>query len=174
MKLNVIVAFEAGQRGIGFQNKIPWYFPEDLKNFSKVTKSENNNAIIMGRKTWESLPKKPLPGRQNIILSRSLENITLHDNELYFGNIVHAVEHCKKQEFTETWIIGGTQVYQAAIDNLDINEIHITEIQKEYQCDTFFPEIPQRFQCISEKEEIYNETIVLYKVFAKHKTESDH
>ncbi len=130
MKLNVIVAFEAGQRGIGFQNKIPWYFPEDLRNFSKVTKGENNNAIIMGRKTWDSLPKKPLPGRQNIILSRSLDNITLHGNELYFGDIVHAIEHCKKQEFAEAWIIGGTQIYQKAMDDLDIDELLIYEIRK--------------------------------------------
>ena len=100
MKLNVIVAFELGKRGIGIKNTIPWNLPEDLKNFSKVTKGQGNNAIIMGRKTWESLPKKPLPGRQNIILSRSLDDITLYDNELYFSDMKKAVDHCEKKILT--------------------------------------------------------------------------
>ena len=58
MNINIIVAVEMGSRGIGYQNKIPWYFPEDLKDFSKVTKGNNNNAIIMGRKNLGELAKK--------------------------------------------------------------------------------------------------------------------
>lgn len=169
MKLNVIVAFEASKQGIGFENKIPWYLPEDLKKFSKVTKGQENNAIIMGRKTWESLPKKPLPKRQNIILSRSFDNITLYDNELYFSNINNAIDHCKKQDFAEVWIIGGTEVYRSALHNLPIDELHVTEIQKEYECDVFFPDIPSGFICQEERTEIYNDVIVLYKIFKRNK-----
>ena len=166
MKLNVIVAFEAAQRGIGFENTIPWYLPEDLKKFSKVTKGQGNNAIIMGRKTWESLPKKPLPGRQNIVLSRALDDITLHGNELYFNDLGKAIDHCKHMEFEEGWIIGGSQIYQQCISNFKIDEIHVTEVYKDYECDTFFPEIPNHLKCISEKEETYDDIKVIYKIFA--------
>ena len=167
MKLNIIVAIEAGRRGIGFRNTMPWHFPEDLKKFSKVTKGQGNNAIIMGRKTWESLPIRPLPKRQNIILSRSLDDITLHDNELYFNDLKIAITVCKKMDIEEVWIIGGSQVYTEAINNLEIDEIHVTEIYKEYECDTFFPSIPHDFICTTEKEETYDDTMVIHKVFAK-------
>ena len=69
MNFNIIVALDK-ENGIGLDNNIPWYEPDDLKHFSKMTKGNNNNAIIMGSKTWESLPIKPLKGRDNLILSR--------------------------------------------------------------------------------------------------------
>ena len=166
MKLNVIVAFESGKRGIGIKNTIPWHLPEDLKNFSKVTKGQGNNAIIMGRKTWESLPKKPLPGRQNIILSRSLDDITLHGNELYFSDMKKAVDHCIKKNFDETWIIGGHQLYKEAMNSLDIDEIHVTEINKKYDSDVFFPEIPEKFICIKEEIQEMNDVLVRYMIMS--------
>jgi dihydrofolate reductase len=169
MNINIIVAVEMGSRGIGYQNKIPWYFPEDLKNFSKVTKGNSNNAIIMGRKTWESLPKKPLPKRQNIILSRSIEDINLYDNELYFNSMTRAIDHCKQQQYDEVWIIGGSEIYKVALETLPIDNIYITEIYKEYDCDSFFPETPESFTCVKEREEINNEIILRYKIFKNHK-----
>ena len=60
MNINLIVAVCNGM-GMGLNNSIPWYYPSDLKYFSKLTKGSGNNSIIMGRKTWESLPKRPLP-----------------------------------------------------------------------------------------------------------------
>lgn len=167
MKLNVIVAFELGKQGIGIENTIPWHLPEDLKNFSKVTKGQGNNAVIMGRKTWESLPKKPLPGRQNIILSRSLDDITLYGNELYFGDMKKAVDHCKEKDFDETWIIGGYHVYKEAMNDFDVDEIHATEIYKEYECDVFFPKIPNRFTRIKEEKQTINDIDVTYAILAK-------
>ena len=166
MKLNVIVAFESGKQGIGIKNTIPWHLPDDLRNFSKVTKGQGNNAIIMGRKTWESLPKKPLPGRQNIILSRSLDDITLYGNELYFSDMKKAVDHCIKKSFDETWIIGGYQVYKEAINDIDVHELHITEIYKEYECDVFFPEIPEKFTCIKEEIHEMNDVLVRYVIMS--------
>ena len=122
----------------------------------------------MGRKTWESLPKKPLPGRQNIILSRSTTEINLHDNELYFSDMSTAVEHCKKHEFEETWIIGGSEIYNQAMKSYPIDELHITEIYKEYECDTFFPDIPTAFECIEERTEINDEITIKYKILRNH------
>ena len=70
MKLKLIVGVD-NQNGIGLNNTLPWYNKEDLKYFSKVTKGDGNNAIIMGSNTWKSLPKRPLPKRLNVILSKN-------------------------------------------------------------------------------------------------------
>ena len=67
---NIIVACDL-EDGIGKDNKLPWNFPEDLKRFSQLTRGKGNNAVVMGKNTWESLPKKPLPKRDNLILSTS-------------------------------------------------------------------------------------------------------
>ena len=68
MNFKIIVA-ATKKFGIGLNNKLPWRIPEDLKHFSKTTIGKGNNAIIMGRKTWESIGSKPLPKRHNIIIS---------------------------------------------------------------------------------------------------------
>ena len=75
MKINMIVACRSNN-GIGFQNSIPWFIKSDLKYFSKLTKGNGNNAIVMGRKTWDSLPLKPLPKRENIIITNSIIETT--------------------------------------------------------------------------------------------------
>ena len=77
MNFKLIVAVDKNN-GIGKNNKIPWYFSEDLKYFAKMTKGGGNNAIIMGRKTYESIGNYPLPKRTNIIISSSYKNISLN------------------------------------------------------------------------------------------------
>ena len=117
MHIKVIVAMSMPSRGIGLENNIPWYIPEDLKRFSKLTKGNGNNAIIMGRKTWESLPIKPLPQRQNIILSKTLldnNEIKLYDNELYYSNLQTAIDNCKIKNIDTVWIIGGEKIYDVS------------------------------------------------------------
>lgn len=169
MKLNIIVAYEHKTRGIGFENDIPWYFPNDLKHFSKLTKGNGNNAIIMGRKTWESLPKKPLPKRQNIILSRTYGDNKQIDNELYFNDITTAIEYCKseKNKYEELWIIGGNEIYKQTLErfNNQINNIFVTEIEKEYKCDTFFPEISSNFICVNETVTVFDNITIRYKKY---------
>jgi dihydrofolate reductase len=169
MNINIIVAFE-GSRGIGFNNMIPWYFPEDLRMFSKVTKGDNNNAIIMGRKTWQSLPKKPLPKRQNIILSKTISNtspsnIPLYDNEIYFNDISLALEHCRDNTYDTVWIIGGSEIYKESLKTLPINFIYTTEIEKHYVCDTFFPVLSDDFTCTNERIEIKDDLTIKYKIY---------
>ena len=68
--MNMIVA-HCRNKGIGFQNKIPWYIPDELKYFKMITSAHKNSSIIMGKNTWLSLHKKPLSNRNNIILSNS-------------------------------------------------------------------------------------------------------
>ena len=166
MNINLIVAICNG-RGIGLNNSIPWYYPTDLKYFSKLTKGSGNNAIIMGRKTWDSLPKKPLPNRENIILSRDTSEITLHGDELYFNALQKALDHCKERKKDEVWIIGGLEIYKLAINSNIINHIYITEIDDDFNCDIFFPEISTEYTCIKKNQEIINDKTLTYKIYIK-------
>ncbi len=110
MKHNIIVAVCNGN-GIGHSNKLPWYYKEELRNFSKVTKGNGNNAIIMGKNTWESLPKRPLPGRINIVLSSSFNCIASIDYPgTWFCNSLEqmlSIPCIKHKELDECWYIGG-------------------------------------------------------------------
>jgi dihydrofolate reductase len=145
--INIIVAMTKDQ-GIGYNNKLPWYIPDDLKRFKKLT---SNSVIVMGRKTWDSLPIKPLPNRKNIILSRdniSRDNITrdkyLNENEnenILFINDLNLINNIK----SDIWIIGGSEIYKLALDQLHIDNIYVTEINNNYECDRFFPKIPDDF-----------------------------
>ena len=162
----IIVAMD-DNNGIGLKNNLPWHFPEDLKYFSKTTKGDGNNAIIMGRNTWNSLPKKPLPNRVNIILTRNIkdEDNTLenkyNDAEVigvkWFDNINTIKSFCNERKFDDIWIIGGESIYNEFINDEDVNYLYITRIKGDYQCDTFFPPIPNRFT-INNLSEYSNKT----------------
>ena len=136
----MIVAMDS-ENGIGLNNTLPWYYSNDLKYFSKVTKGNGNNAIVMGKNTWLSLPKKPLPKRDNIILSTT---------EKYEGMGYETVDNIellkeKIQKYDEIWIIGGANIYKQFINDIDLTEIHISKIDRIYNCDTFFPEISEDY-----------------------------
>ena len=138
--------------GIGYQNKIPWFIKNDLKYFSKLTKGKRNNAVIMGRKTWDSLPKKPLPNRENIILSKTVRN-TLNSVKLpelktaFLTNPEQAINLCKERKYDELWVMGGTKIYELFYNEYNhlIDKIFITRVSKDYECDVFFPEISELF-----------------------------
>lgn len=133
---NIIVAREKNN-GIGFNNSIPWYHKDDLKFFSKTTKGDGNNAIIMGKNTYLSIGK-PLKLRRNIIITKSKE--LDNDNIITFNNIDTAIEFCKRENFSEVWICGGEKIYKEFLNNYKniLNYIFINEIQDNYNCDTFF------------------------------------
>jgi len=138
----MIVGYCKG-RGIGKKNTIPWDIPQDLKHFAKLTKgsSDKKNIIVMGRRTWESLPKKPLPGRLNIILSNTIslkeENIKTFSS---FKEIL-SFYYSNQNLFGDLWICGGYQVYKSALDNKLIDNLYITYIDQVHDCDAFFPEV---------------------------------
>jgi len=148
---NIIVAC-CKNNGIGYKNTIPWFIKNDLRYFSKLTKgSDKNNAVIMGRKTWESLPKKFLPGRENFVLSRSLTNDSTPENITVYNDIEDLLSFIDERAFTEVWIIGGTAIYEQFYrywNNL-IHRIYITRVNKDYICDVYFPDISSDFQVIS-------------------------
>ena len=93
---------------IGRNNTIPWHYSADLKRFKRLT---TGKTIIMGRKTWESLPVKPLPNRRNIVISRSsIENVDC------FRSIDEALETCEG----DIWFIGGAGIYEEAMLKSDV------------------------------------------------------
>ena len=113
---------------IGQDGKLPWYYPEDLKHFKKHTTGQ---VIIMGRGVFEELGEKPLPNRKNIVLSRSKN----YENVDTYTSLEAAI---KNQTCEEVFIIGGGVLYKETLLNAD--RLIITEIKKEYEGDTYFPE----------------------------------
>ena len=155
MRYNIIVA-KCNNNGIGYNNKLPWHFKTDMKHFSKTTKGNGNNAIIMGRKTWESLPNIILPGRYNIVLTSQHMELSYSNckkqsiHNLFFINSIEGINmFCEDMGFDDVWIIGGSSLYTQFITKSYINTLVITFINKIYKCDTFFPDIPSNFKIIS-------------------------
>ena len=131
MSISIIVAI-AKNNAIGFENKLLYWLPNDLKRFKALT---TGHTIIMGRKTFESLPKGALPNRRNIVLSR--QDIDFPGTER-FNSLEAALSQCRDEE--EIYIIGGASVYQEAMPLADkLCVTHIDDTPE--QADAFFPEI---------------------------------
>lgn len=166
MRINLIVAKDESS-GIGYLNELPWALKGDLAHFRKVTSDvpENDviqhmNVVIMGRKTWMSLPFRPLKNRINIILSGNPEfNIDQNDyvykasswNDIY--QIVMTLDgklviDNKILKINEIFAIGGYQIYNEVMQNQYCNKIYITEIYAKYETDVKFPAITNDFNLI--------------------------
>ena len=119
---------------IGKDNTIPWHYSADLKRFKRLT---TGNTIIMGRKTWESLPKKPLPNRRNIVITRSsIENIEC------FKSIDDALQTCE----CDVWFIGGAGIYQEAMQKADIIDMTLVPDNVTGEKCIYFPEIDKSWK----------------------------
>ena len=119
---------------IGKDNTIPWHYSADLKRFKRLT---TGNTIIMGRKTWESLPKKPLPNRRNIVITRSsIENIEC------FNSIDDALQTCEG----DVWFIGGAGIYQEAMQKADIIDMTLVPDNVTGEKCVYFPEIDKSWK----------------------------
>ena len=113
--------------GIGYQNRLPWTnIRGDLPKFKRLTDEHN---VIMGRNTWDSLPKKPLPGRLNFVVSSS-------ELEAEHHNVIRVPDmNFNQPDDAEFWIIGGAKLVETSWKNID--EIHLTKVYDHYACDTF-------------------------------------
>ena len=132
-----IIAAVAKNRAIGYQNKLIYWLPNDLKRFKALT---TGHTIIMGRNTFLSLPKGALPNRRNIVLSRSARAFPGCD---VYPSLEEALAHCTKDE--DIYIIGGASVYKQALvvaDRLCLTEIDDTPAE----ADTFFPPYEEEWQ----------------------------
>jgi dihydrofolate reductase len=137
MQVNLIWA-QARGRVIGLNGTMPWHLPEDLAHFKRTTLG---CPVIMGRKTWDSIPPKfrPLPGRANVVLTQQRN---WHENGVEPKQNMHdALQYCEhlKPAPSAVWIIGGAQIYAQALPLA--HKIVITEIDADFQGDAFAPEL---------------------------------
>jgi dihydrofolate reductase len=138
MRLNLI--FACARKGvIGLNNTLPWHLPEDLAHFKKTTLGQ---PVIMGRKTWESLPPKfrPLPGRTNIVVTRQTD--WQAPGALVAHSMAQALAACNPE--TEVWVIGGAEVYAQALPLAQ--RAVITEIDADFKGDAFAPTFDASWQ----------------------------
>lgn len=129
--ISIIVALADGN-AIGKNNDLLAYIPSDLKRFKKIT---TGHSVVMGKKTWESLPKKPLPERRNIVISDN-RNDVFEGCEMAYS-IEDALKKCSPED--ENFIIGGASVYKQFLPFAD--KLYLTLIHKKFDADVFFPEI---------------------------------
>lgn len=119
---------------IGGDNKLLWHIPEDLKRFKNIT---TNHTIVMGRKTFESFPK-PLPNRHHIILTKDT-NYKSEYNDITIVNDIETVLKTYENSRSEIFIIGGGEIYNLFLPYC--KKIYLTQIDKEFKGDTYFPKI---------------------------------
>jgi dihydrofolate reductase len=133
LRLSILVAM-AKNRVIGRNNELPWYLPADLKHFKFLTMGQN---IVMGRKTYESIGR-PLPGRVNIVLTHQTNYEV--PGVIVVNSLEDALSACKQTDKVgrENFIIGGEKIFQQTLKICQ--RMYITEIQEDFEGDTFFPE----------------------------------
>lgn len=137
------------ERAIGKNNDLPWHLPADFKFFKDTTK---HHTIVMGRKTFDSLGKKPLPHRRNIIVTRN------KGYEAEGCEVVHTIDEAKAlfNPDEETFVIGGTELFKLFMDDAD--RMYITRIEGVFNGDTFFPEVPEEeWTLVSSREGVVDE-----------------
>ena len=137
-KINLIYA-RAANGVIGKDNAMPWHLPEDLAHFKRLTQGW---PVIMGRKTWDSLPVRfrPLPGRTNVVITRQTD---WHEAGAQpASSLADALAQCSQSE--QVWIIGGAQIYAQAEPLAD--RIEVTEIDRDFEGDAFAPQLSSAWQ----------------------------
>ena len=162
--LSIIVAI-AEDYGIGYKNELLAHISNDLKRFKEITAG---NTVVMGRNTWFSLPRRPLPNRQNIVISNNAGEQFEGADTAY--SIEEAIDCCP--ENSESFIMGGAMVYKQFFEKAD--KLYITRIKKSFEADTYFPTItPEEWEIESESETFLDEKSGLeyqYVNFIKRKT----
>lgn len=130
-QISIIVAIDQNN-GIGLNNNLLAYIPADLKRFKAIT---TGHTVVMGKNTWLSLPKRPLPDRTNIV-------VTSKNGDIFDGaTLVHSIEDAigLLPSDDESFVMGGASVYKQMFPFA--NRLYLTVIHKEFEADTFFPEI---------------------------------
>ncbi len=141
--ISIIVAVSEDW-GIGKNNELLWTLSEDMKRFKRLT---YGNTVIMGKRTWESLPRKPLPGRKNVVLTDNPGECIDYSVTAY--SIEDALKKCENEEI---FVIGGGSVYRQFMPLAD--RLYITHVHSKAPADVFFPVIDLNIWKIIEKEEV--------------------
>ncbi len=146
-----LIAAVATDGAIGKDNTMPWHISDDLKYFKRVTYGK---SVIMGRKTWESLGSKPLPGRDNIIISRTLSAQTLPTSRVHYVRSLESALDLARTIALETgqneiFVIGGGNIYRQAMEKA--SRIYLTRVYTSVpEADIFFPDIdPKKWHIVT-------------------------
>lgn len=150
IEFDIVVAADR-KRGIGKQGRLPWHLPGDLKYFRKLTSTTKSgsyqNAVIMGRKTWESIPLKhrPLTERLNVVLTKD-PNYKLPNGVLKVASLDEALELLEDFPVENCFLIGGGQIYDLGLRHSRLRKVYLTEVDAEFDCDTFLPDYELAFE----------------------------
>jgi len=157
--ISIIVAI-ARNYAIGKDNQLLWHIPADLKRFKQLT---TGNTIVMGKRTFESLPVRPLPNRRSIVITDIPGEVISGCTMAY--SIEEAVE--KMEDEKENFIIGGGSVYRQFLPLA--SRLYLTVVQKDFDADTFFPEIDYSQWKTIEREDHMEEELPYYYINLKKK-----
>jgi len=170
MTFSMVVAIDA-KNGIGKDGGLPWHLPGDMKYFreltSKVNSADRQNVVIMGRKTWNSIPERfrPLSGRINIVLTRN-NDLQLPMGVLRAGNFKDVEEILDNKEIKgmveSAFVIGGQQIFEEAMRHPGCGKIYMTHILKSYDCDTFLPTYDAQFEKVTSSPQQNDDSVSYY------------
>ena len=160
MKVSLIVAVSENG-GIGKDNDLIWHLPNDMRFFKETTMGHH---VIMGRKNFESIPHKyrPLPNRTNVVITRQADYTA--EGCVVVNSVEAALEIAKQNGDTDSFIIGGGQIYKLALEANLIDTIYLTKVHHTFAGDAFFPELNSDWEEVNKVE---------HKADAKHKYNYD-
>ncbi|EFA07671.2 dihydrofolate reductase [Tribolium castaneum] len=146
-----LIAAACENMGIGKNNDLPWRLKSELAFFSQMTTQTSDeskkNVVLMGRKTWDSIPPKfkPLHQRFNFIMSRAGVNLEGYKDCFSFKSLDEVISKLQDEKFQQlyenVWVIGGSYIYEATMASKYFHRLYLTKVLKTFDCDTFFPKI---------------------------------
>lgn len=177
-----MIAAACRNNGIGINGKLPWRLKNEMAFFTRITTDSHDgkqNAVIMGRKTWESIPTKyrPLAKRINAIISSSLSEKPSGAHHL-FPNLSEALLKLSDDKNIDTiFIIGGESLYREGIQRNECEKIYLTRVDADFECDVFFPQVdPNCYQTTSQPNvptEEQEEAGIRYNFFVYERTQHE-
>lgn len=140
-----VIAAVSKNGGIGYKGDLPWRLKKEMQYFNRMTTQVKGdgvqNAVIMGRNTWQSIPDKyrPLKGRTNVVISETLNSVP--EGVLLYSKLAEAITAlCFNPKVERLWVIGGSGLYNEAVSDTNCKYLYLTKIDQEFLCDTFFPD----------------------------------
>lgn len=138
-------------RVIGVENRLPWNIPEDMKFYRDKTLG---HILIMGRKTFDSMPSGAHKKRMNLVITRSPEKFQNHENVIYVATLAEALRHARElvpHYHEEVFVVGGGEIYAQSLPFVD--RIYLTRIDADYVGDTYYPELhADQFELTEQKD----------------------
>lgn len=152
----VVAADELG--GIGKAGELPWNLPRDLAFFKRTTTEVRRpglrNAVVMGRKTWETIPLRfrPLAGRLNVVVTRN-PSYSVPEGVLCAASLAEAEQRLAAQGDVErTFVIGGGEIFAIALREAACTRVYLTRVERRFECDAFFPELGDDWALVAASE----------------------